>query len=131
MEQKKHFKTILISLLMVGAMLGGGYGVSTAFRHPEPAVSTGSTVSETPMVPANFSDLAEKVRPGVVNIQVVKKVKNVGFGFRNFSWQPVWGEESFWRLLRTLFRRKSAQRFRTAGCRVRVCHEPRRVYPHQ
>ena len=31
------------------------------------------------MVPANFSDLAEKVRPGVVNIQVVKKVKNVGF----------------------------------------------------
>ena len=33
------------------------------------------------MVPANFSDLAEKVRPGVVNIQVVKTVKNAGFGF--------------------------------------------------
>ena len=33
------------------------------------------------MVPANFSDLAEKVRPGVVNIQVVKKVKNVALGF--------------------------------------------------
>jgi serine protease Do len=32
------------------------------------------------MVPANFSDLAERVRPGVVNIHVVKKVKNVGFG---------------------------------------------------
>ncbi|MBA4424129.1 MAG: peptidase [Syntrophus sp. (in: bacteria)] len=31
------------------------------------------------MVPANFSDLAEKVRPGVVNIQVSKKVKNAGF----------------------------------------------------
>jgi serine protease Do len=40
------------------------------------------------MVPANFSDLAEKVRPGVVNIQVVKKVKNVGFGFRNFPGNP-------------------------------------------
>jgi serine protease Do len=93
MEQKKHIKTILISLLMVGAMLGGGYGVSTAFRHPEPAVSTGSTVSETPMVPANFSDLAEKVRPGVVNIQVVKKVKNVGFGFRNFPGNPF-GEKN-------------------------------------
>ncbi len=44
--------------------------------------SSATTVSETLMVPANFSDLAEKVRPGVVNIQVVKKVKNVGFGFR-------------------------------------------------
>jgi serine protease Do len=32
------------------------------------------------MVPTNFSDLAEKVRPGVVNIQVVKTVKNAGFG---------------------------------------------------
>ena len=30
------------------------------------------------MVPGNFSDLAEKVRTGVVNIQVSKKVKNVG-----------------------------------------------------
>jgi len=37
------------------------------------------------MVPANFSDLAEKVRSGVVNIQVVKKVKNVDFGFRHFG----------------------------------------------
>ena len=88
MEQKKRIRTILISLLMVGAMLGFGYGVSTAVKHPEPAVSTGSTVSETPMVPANFSDLAEKVRPGVVNIQVVKKVKNVGFGFRNYPGNP-------------------------------------------
>jgi len=35
------------------------------------------------MVPANFSDLAEKVRPGVVNIQVAKTVKNAGFGFPN------------------------------------------------
>jgi serine protease Do len=37
------------------------------------------------MVPANFSDLAEKVRSGVVNVQVVKKVKNIGFGFRQFG----------------------------------------------
>ena len=95
MEQKKRIKTILISLLMVGAMLGGGYGVSTAFKHPEPAVSTGSTVSETPMVPANFSDLAEKVRPGVVNIQVVKKVKNIGFGFRNFPGNPFGDKNPF------------------------------------
>ena len=95
MEEKKRIKTILISLLVVGAMLGGGYGVSIAVKHPEAVVSTGSTVSETPMVPANFSNLAEKVRPGVVNIQVVKKVKNVGFGFRNFPGNPFGDDNPF------------------------------------
>jgi serine protease Do len=45
------------------------------------------------MVPANFSDLAEKVRPGVVNIQVVKKVKNIGF--RNFPGNPFGGQNPF------------------------------------
>ncbi len=94
MEQKKHFKTILIALLMVGALLGFGYRISTAVKPSEPPVSTGSTVSETPMVPANFSNLAEKVRPGVVNIQVVKKVKNVDFGFRGnpFGEQNPFGD---------------------------------------
>ena len=32
-----------------------------------------------PMVPASFSDLAEKVRSGVVNIQVIKKVQKISF----------------------------------------------------
>ena len=82
MEQKKHLKTILMALLMVGAMLGFGYGMSTVIQPHNPQAASASTISETPMVPANFSDLAEKVRPGVVNIQVVKKVKNVDFGFR-------------------------------------------------
>jgi serine protease Do len=45
------------------------------------------------MVPSNFSELAETVRPGVVNIQVVKKVKNVAFGSRNFPGNPF-GENS-------------------------------------
>ena len=74
---------------MVGAMLGFGYGMSTAVKPHDPPAHRQPTVSETPMVPANFSDLAEKVRPGVVNIQVVKKVKNVDFGFRNFPGIPL------------------------------------------
>ena len=61
----------------------------THTRHRRPAVS------ETPMVPANFSDLAEKVRPGVVNIQVVKKVKNVDFGFRHFPGTPFGDQNPF------------------------------------
>jgi serine protease Do len=84
MEQKKHIKTILIALLLVGSILGLGYGMSTAIKPHESSAASVSTASETPMVPANFSELAEKVRPGVVNIQVVKKVKNIDFGFRNF-----------------------------------------------
>jgi len=45
------------------------------------------------MVPANFAELAETVRPGVVNLQVVKKVKNVDFDPRGFSGNPF-GENS-------------------------------------
>jgi serine protease Do len=93
MEKKKRFKTILIALAMAVAMLGAGYGVSTAIKSSDTPVSTGSTISETPMVPANFSDLAEKIRPGVVNIQVVKKVKNIGF--RNFPGNPFGGQNPF------------------------------------
>jgi len=84
MEQKNHTKTILIGLLLIVSILGFGYGMSTALRPHTPLTmaSVASTVSEAPMVPANFSDLAEKVRPGVVNLQVVKKIKNVDFGPR-------------------------------------------------
>jgi serine protease Do len=93
MEQKKHFKKIIIALLMVGALVGFGYGVSTAVKHSTTPNSTVVTNSDIPMIPANFSDLAEKVRPGVVNIQVVKKVKNVGFGSPNFFGNPF-GEKN-------------------------------------
>ena len=95
MEQKKHFKLILIALLVAGAMVGLGYGSSRAREISAPLASAESTVSESPMVPANFTDLAEKVRPGVVNIQVVKKVKNVDFGFRHFSGNPFGDKNPF------------------------------------
>jgi serine protease Do len=85
MEQKKNLKTILIALLLAGSILGLGYGMSTVIKPHDSLATPVSAVSETPMVPANFSELAEKVRPGVVNIQVVKKVKNIGFGLRNFG----------------------------------------------
>jgi len=85
MEHKKQIKTILIALLLVGSVLGFGYGMSTAIKPSNASTAPASAVSEAPMIPANFTDLARMVRPGVVNIQVVKKVKNVGFGFRSFG----------------------------------------------
>jgi serine protease Do len=95
MEQKRHFKTILIALLLVGSILGFGYGISTAVKPSDTPAASVSALSETPMVPANFSDLAEKVRSGVVNIQVVKKVKNVDFGFRQLPGNPFGGQNPF------------------------------------
>jgi serine protease Do len=81
MEAKKHIKKTLLALVLATALVGLGYGIAPAFKTndiPAPAVVKSSDI---PMVPANFSDLAAKVRPGVVNIQVVKTVKNAGFGF--------------------------------------------------
>ncbi len=95
MELRKNFKTIFIALLLVGSLVGFGYGISSAVRPHDPPAPSTSTVSEIPMVPANFSDLAEKVRPGVVNIQVVKKVKNVDFGFRHFPGNPFGDQNPF------------------------------------
>jgi len=95
MELKRNFKTILIALLMAGSLIGFGYGISSAVKPHDPPVSSTPVVSEVPMVPSNFSDLAEKVRPGVVNIQVVKKVKNVDFGFRQFPGNPFGNQNPF------------------------------------
>ena len=93
MENRKRFKTSFITAVLAMAVLGIGYGMSTALRpSQQPAVSVSGN-SESPMVPANFSDLAEKARPGVVNIQVVKKVQNVGFAFPNIPGNPF-GEDS-------------------------------------
>jgi serine protease Do len=93
MWQKKHFKKIIIALLMVGALVGFEYGVSTAVKANITPNSTVVTNSDSPMIPANFNELAEKVRTGVVNIQVVKKIKNIDFGFRHFSGTPF-GEKN-------------------------------------
>ena len=95
MEQKKRLKTMIVGLLAVGAMLGFGYRISTAVKPIAPALSNLSTVSDVTMVPANFSDLAGKVRPGVVNIQVVKKIKNADFGFSNFPGNQFGGRNPF------------------------------------
>ena len=80
MKAGRNLKIALAALLLAGAVAGFGYGMTATAKTggaqttPPAVVSTGS-----PMVPGNFSDLAEQVRNGVVNIQVSKKVKNAGF----------------------------------------------------
>jgi serine protease Do len=87
MEMKKRIKRTVLALTMAGALVGAGYGISPAVKAKEMSANAATQISDTRMVPENFSQLAEKVRPGVVNIQVVKTVKNAGFAiprsFRN------------------------------------------------
>jgi serine protease Do len=43
---------------------------------------------DVPMVPANFTQLAEKARPGVVNISTERTIKGGGRVFRHFFGEP-------------------------------------------
>ncbi len=87
MEQKRMFRMIMIAIVVAGLTVGFGYGISRAVKPAEqPAPSVQSKGSDVPiMVPANFTDLAEKARPGVVNIRTMKTVKGGGRVFRFFG----------------------------------------------
>ncbi len=92
MVHKKGFNKIVIVLVMLFALLGFGYAVE-AVRHSDAGPST--AVGKNPgiaMVPANFSDLAEKVRPGVVNIKVTKTVKNLDYDLSPFGNRNPFGD---------------------------------------
>src|SRR5215470_6030617 len=91
--EKLNFKRLLLAPVLATALVGAGYGIAKFTKTPDAAAAPTSKASEIAMVPGNFSELAENVRPGVVNIQVVKKVKNVAFGSRNFPGNPF-GENS-------------------------------------
>jgi serine protease Do len=93
MEKKRSFKKWVVALFMVGLLVGAGYGISTAVKAPDSTATTSSTLSATPMVPANFSELADKVKAGVVNIQVVNTVKNIGI--RQFPGSPFGDQNPF------------------------------------
>jgi serine protease Do len=93
MKPKKNLKNILVSLFLAVSVIGLGYGMSQAAK-PVLAAAAAAVVPEgTQMVPASFSDLAEKVRAGVVNIQVVKKIEPAGF--QNFPGNPFGDRNPF------------------------------------
>jgi len=94
MKPKKNIRTIIIALLLAVAIIGIGYGMTPAAKTGEATAAAASTVSAgAPMVPANFSDLADQVRAGVVNIQVSKKISNAEFP--NFQGNPFGDRNPF------------------------------------
>ena len=88
MEEKRKLKKVVIALVMAGALLCFGYEASNIFTSSSASAASTPAVSGAPMVPANFSDLAEQARPGVVNIQTVKTIKGGGRVFRHFFGSP-------------------------------------------
>jgi serine protease Do len=80
MKPQKNFKSIFITLLLAGTVIGIGFGITPASKANESSMAPAPGVSRSvPMVPGNFSQIADQIRAGVVNIQVRKKVSNAEF----------------------------------------------------
>ena len=87
MKPVKNIRIVLTALLIAVAVAGFGYSMTESVKSGGAQVAATAAVSAgSSMVPVNFSDLAEMVRAGVVNIQVRKKLKNIGFN--NFPGTP-------------------------------------------
>ncbi len=96
MENSSRFGKLVIALAMVGLMTGFGYGISRAVKTPDPSLGAAAKGSDAPiMVPGNFTELAEKVRDGVVNIQTTKTMKGGGRVFRHFFRGPFGQRDPF------------------------------------
>jgi serine protease Do len=77
MKKRNKFVRYILILSLVGTLLG--FGVQMAVAAKDSAVK---------MIPEDFSDLAEKARPGVVNIRTVKRIEGGGPVFRHFFGNP-------------------------------------------
>jgi serine protease Do len=93
MNRRKSIKTVLIALLIAGAVGGFGYDWTKFTRAGEAQAASAAGTAITPLIPAGFSDLVEKVRDGVVNIQVIKLVS--GRGVRPLPESPFGGRNPF------------------------------------
>ena len=82
-ENKKWWTVCAILIVSAGIMAG-------FFFLSSPTAQARS--SDIQMVPQNFTALAEKVSPAVINIRTVKTIKGGGRVFRHFS-RPPFGEE--------------------------------------
>ena len=86
MERRRAMRIVFAAFIVTALTAGFGYGVSKAVKVSEPVIAK---ASDAPiMVPGNFAELAEKVRPSVVNIQTVRTLKGDGRVFRHFFGGP-------------------------------------------
>ncbi|MDD3845062.1 MAG: DegQ family serine endoprotease [Syntrophorhabdaceae bacterium] len=96
MERRRVIRAVVVTLVTIALTVGLGYGVSKAVKGTDPAPAVSKSAGGVPvMVPGNFTTLAEKVRPSVVNIQTVKTLKGNGRVFRHFFGNPFGGQNPF------------------------------------
>jgi serine protease Do len=81
-RKPKNYMQIVVVCLVVGWALSLVWLIQ-----PKTADATSAEAS-VQMVPMSFSELAEKIRPGVVNIRTVKTIKGGGPVFRHFFGNP-------------------------------------------
>jgi len=84
MKTAKKIATYIIVLFFAGLLLG---------FVPNTAIS--KTPDQGTMIPMSFTDLAQKAKPGVVNIRTVKIVKGGGRVFRHFFGKPFGNNDPF------------------------------------
>jgi serine protease Do len=87
MKEKRSVAKYVSVFVVLGALLGAGLQTAAASKtstEPAPQRVPGTVR----MVPESFSDLAERARPGVVNIRTVRTLKGGGPVFRHFFGNP-------------------------------------------
>ena len=92
MKSEKAYKNSVIVLLISGIIAGIGYGMFPTTVSAEPGITTGVSTGVS-MVPGNFSELADRVRAGVVNIQVTRKISKADFPM--FRGNPFGNQDPF------------------------------------
>ena len=98
MKKENIFKKFMIGLTIIGLVLGFGLYNVTATNSSDSLKdlkTPGDLSNSTFIYPNNFTELAQKVRPGVVNIQTVKNIKNGGPVLHQFFGNPFGGRPPF------------------------------------
>jgi serine protease Do len=93
--KRKPFSKLSLAILILAVT---GFIWGCGLENKLDAKSMPNTESKTLMVPANFSELAQKVRDGVVNIRTVKTIKGGGPVFRHFFGNPFGQQKPHGRL---------------------------------
>ena len=84
MKIAKKLTTYIMILSLAGLLFGFA-----------PNAAIAKTPVQSAMIPMNFTDLAQKAKPGVVNIRTVKIVKGGGRVFRHFFGKPFGNNDPF------------------------------------
>ena len=90
--KRKPFRKLSLGIMIL-ALIGFLWGCG--LENEIEAKNMPQVESKTVMVPVNFSELAQKVRDGVVNIRTVKTIKGGGPVFRHFFGNPFGQQNPF------------------------------------